>query len=145
MCSQQACIARLSTSCNNAVISSSCYKLVTHNLLTSCELQDDNKLLDQLVTSLLSSTTLYIASCQQAVKPLTTCQQAGNKQCEHILLTSCWNSIATSLLQVCYNLCVFTCVVFREIAFLRHVNRETAFFSLWNVIHIPPPFPTLFV
>jgi hypothetical protein len=41
---------------------------------------------------------------------VTTCQQAGNKQCEHILLTSCWNSIATSLLQVCYNLFVFTCV-----------------------------------
>jgi hypothetical protein len=29
-----------------------------------------------------------------------TCQQAGNKQCEHILLRSCWNSIATSLLQL---------------------------------------------
>jgi hypothetical protein len=32
---------------------------------------------------------------------LTTCQQAGNKQCsEHILLTSCWNNITTCLLQV---------------------------------------------
>ena len=36
----------------------------------------------------------------------TTCQQDGNKQCEHILLTSqCWSSIATdksaaSLLQI---------------------------------------------
>ena len=48
-------------------------------------------------------------------KPLTTCQQAGNKQCEHILLTSCWNTIATSLLQVCYNLCVFTCVVYEMV------------------------------
>jgi hypothetical protein len=26
---------------------------------------------------------------------LTTCQQAGNKQCEPILLTSCWKSIAS--------------------------------------------------
>jgi hypothetical protein len=87
------------------------YQIATRLSLTTCwqvvQLQDDNKLLEQLVTSLLSSTTL-----QQVVnKPLTTCQQAGNKQCEHILLTSCWNSIATSLLQVCYNLCVFTCVV----------------------------------
>jgi hypothetical protein len=36
MCSQQACIASLSTSCNNVVILSSCYKVVTHNLLTNC-------------------------------------------------------------------------------------------------------------
>jgi hypothetical protein len=40
----------LSTSCDNAVILSSCYKVVT-----IVELQDDNKLLEQLVTSLLSS------------------------------------------------------------------------------------------
>jgi hypothetical protein len=48
---------RLSTSYNNSVISSSCYKS-----LTTCwqivEMQDDNKLLEQLVTTLLSSTTL---------------------------------------------------------------------------------------
>jgi hypothetical protein len=36
---------------------------------------------------------------QVANKPLTTCQQASNKQCEHILLTSFCNSIAASLLQ----------------------------------------------
>jgi hypothetical protein len=89
--------------------------------LTTCreivELQDDNKLLEQLVASLLSSTTL-----QQVVnKPLTTCQQAGNKQCEHILLTSCWNSIVTTcqqagnkqcehiLLTSCWNSIVTTC------------------------------------
>jgi hypothetical protein len=59
------------------------------------KLQDDNKLLEQLVTRLLSSTTLW----QVVNKLLNTCQQAWNKQCEHILLTSCWNSIATSLLQ----------------------------------------------
>jgi hypothetical protein len=29
-------VASLSTSCNNAVILSSCYKVVTHNLLTNC-------------------------------------------------------------------------------------------------------------
>ena len=41
-------------------------------------------------------------------------QQAGNKQCEHIVLTSGWKSITTSLLQVCYNWCVFTCIPFIE-------------------------------
>ena len=29
-----------------------------------------------------------------------------------MLLTSRWNSISTSLLRVCYNLCVFTCAAF---------------------------------
>ena len=76
-------------------------KLLNCRTITSCWN------LEQLVTSLLSSTTLL----QVVDKPLTTYQQAGNKQCEHILLTSCWNSIATSLLQICYNLCVFTCVI----------------------------------
>ena len=55
-------------------------------------MQDDNKLME-------------LTTCNKSVelnKPMTTCQQAGNKQCKHILLTSCWNSIATNLLQVCY-------------------------------------------
>jgi hypothetical protein len=34
--------------------------------------QDDNKFLEQLVTSLLSSTTLYQVNCQQAVDNLST-------------------------------------------------------------------------
>jgi hypothetical protein len=90
------------------------YQVATRLSLTTCwqivELQDDSKLLEQLVTSLSSSTTFR----QVVNKPLTTCQQAGNKQCEHILLTSCWNSIATSLLQVCYNLCVLVMCVPRD-------------------------------
>jgi hypothetical protein len=53
------------------------------------ELQDDNELLEQ-----------------QAVNNLSTSWDSGNKQCEHILLASCWNSIARSLLEVCYNVCV---------------------------------------
>jgi hypothetical protein len=100
------------------------YQVATRLSLTTCqqvvELQDDNKLLEQLVASLLSSTTF---------KPLTTCQQAGNKQCEHILLTSCWNSIATSLLQVCYNLCVFTCD--RDIN-LRYTNLLTTVSTIFS-------------
>jgi hypothetical protein len=51
-CVRDRLVASLSTSCNNGVILSSCYKVVIHKL------QDDNKLLEQLVTSLLSSTTL---------------------------------------------------------------------------------------
>ena len=60
---------------------------------------------------------------------MTTCQQVGNKQCEHILLTSCWNGIVTSLLQVCYNLCVFTCVTGKftwykiHFVFIRETNQ----------------------
>jgi hypothetical protein len=35
-CVRNRLIASLSTSCNNVVILSSCYKVVTHNLLTNC-------------------------------------------------------------------------------------------------------------
>jgi hypothetical protein len=77
-----------------------CHKLMNCWTITSC--WNNSKLLEpQLVTSLLSQ--------QLRNKALTTCQQDGNQQCERILVTSCWNSIATNLLQVCYNLCVFTC------------------------------------
>jgi hypothetical protein len=31
-------VASLSTSCNNVVILSGCYKVVTHNLLTNCSI-----------------------------------------------------------------------------------------------------------
>ena len=54
-CLQQAC---QHTSCNNAIILSSCYMVVTRNLLTNCWIAGRcNKLLEQLVTSLLSITT----------------------------------------------------------------------------------------
>jgi hypothetical protein len=59
------------------------------------------------------ATMLSLTTCNKSVELnnlVVTCQQAGNKQCEHILLTSCWNSIVTSLLEVCYNLRIFTCV-----------------------------------
>jgi hypothetical protein len=57
----------------------------------------------QVVTMLLLyqvATSLSLTICYQVVELL---EQAGNKQFEFILLTSCCNSIATSLLQVCYN------------------------------------------
>jgi hypothetical protein len=61
------------------------YQVATRLSLTTCsqivELQDDNKLLEQLVTSLLSSTTLY-----QVVKSTHPVDKL----------------LATSLQQVCY-------------------------------------------
>ena len=36
MCSQQACSKLVNKLYNNAVILSSCYKVITHNLLTNC-------------------------------------------------------------------------------------------------------------
>jgi hypothetical protein len=57
----------------------------------------------------VESTTLYY---QVVNKLLTNCQQAENKLCEHILLKSCWTALmlfARSLLQVCYDLYIFTC------------------------------------
>jgi hypothetical protein len=66
----------------------------------------------QVVTSLQTSCYKSVHKLSTScVRTLPSCCNkfgAGSKQCEHILLTSCWNSIATSLLQVCYNLCVFT-------------------------------------
>jgi hypothetical protein len=44
---------------------------------------------------------LYWTTCNKSVELknlVASCGKAGNKQCEHILMTSCWNSIATSLL-----------------------------------------------
>jgi hypothetical protein len=35
-CVRNRLVASLSTSCNNVIILSSCYKAVTHNLLTNC-------------------------------------------------------------------------------------------------------------
>jgi hypothetical protein len=35
-CQQDVFATGLSTSCNNVVVLSSCYKVVTHNLLTNC-------------------------------------------------------------------------------------------------------------
>jgi hypothetical protein len=72
-------------------------------------------LLFHQVATRLSLTTCWQVgtTCNKSValnNLVASCQQAGNRQCEHILLTSCWNSIATSLLQVCYNLCVLTYV-----------------------------------
>jgi hypothetical protein len=84
-------------------------------------------LLKQLVTSLLSSTTLYVARCHQAVDNLlTSWEQAVRTHPVDKLLISCWNSIATSLLQVCYNLFVFMCVIQ-----IQHVFTYLLHYQYW--------------
>ncbi len=97
--------------CNKLVVSS-LLRIDFHKLATAWYQQTCAKLLTSLLQtccqqpcySIVTTTSLQVR--QQVATSLS--QQAGNKQCEHILLTSCWNSIATSLLQACYNLCVFT-------------------------------------
>jgi hypothetical protein len=84
-----------------ADILSSCYKVVTHNLLTNCWSAGRSQVVGTTCNKSVELNNLA-ASCQQAIQNLST------NLCEHTLLTCCWNSIATSLLQVCYNLCVFT-------------------------------------
>ena len=88
-------------------------------------------MLEQLVTSLLSSTTLK----QVVNKPLTTCQQAGNKQCEHIPLTSCWNSITS--LQVCCSLVqlvrFYVCTPLIDIC---HQIQHTIYHEMMKIFHL---------
>jgi hypothetical protein len=52
------------------------YQVATILSLITCwqivELQNDNKLLEQLVESLLSSATLIVTTCRQAVDNLST-------------------------------------------------------------------------
>jgi hypothetical protein len=70
----------------NAVILSSCYKVVTHNLLTNCWIAGRWQVVGITCNRSVEFENL-VASCQQAVG-------------EHILLTSCWNGIAPGLLQL---------------------------------------------
>jgi hypothetical protein len=89
-CVRNRLVASLSTSCNNAIILPSCCKFVTHNLLTNCWIAGRQQVVRTTCSKSVELNNL-----------VASCQQAGNKQCEHILLTSCRNSIAASLLQVC--------------------------------------------
>ena len=77
--------------------------------LTTCwqvvDLQPDNKLLEQTCNKAVEFIKL-VASLLQACSNLSTSwEQAGN-----ILSTSCCSRLARILLQVCYKLCVFTCI-----------------------------------
>jgi hypothetical protein len=105
----QYCFNKLTTSCSQA-----CYTLLSC-LLQTCY----NNLLHHCHDSLGTSRS---TSCYKSVT--TSCY----RQCEDILLTSCWCRLATSLLQVCYNLCVFTCVLSEDSTF----NLSCAYIHFWQ-------------
>jgi hypothetical protein len=71
-----------------------------------------------------------LTTCQQAVDNLSTTR--WEQAVENILFTSCWNSIATSLLQVCYNLCVFTCV-YTVLCSLLNWRQLSMYIVQWSV------------
>ena len=102
---------KISQLVNKMCLQQACQQFVTMLLFQGChsqlvELQDDNKLLEQLLTSLLSTKQVVTkqASCQLATtqlatnqvvnKSLTTCQQAVNNQTVN---TSCGNAHQFSL------------------------------------------------
>ena len=71
----------LATSCSNKTVRNKLlYELVVINLLTTCYVQTISDLLEQLVASLLASSTLL----QDDNNLFQACQQLGDKQCEHI-------------------------------------------------------------
>jgi hypothetical protein len=76
MCSQQVC-SKMSTSCNNVVILSSCYKVAIHNLSINCWIS---------VWLQVIGTT-----CNKSVEPnnlVTSCQQAAWEQAVRTHYTS---------------------------------------------------------
>jgi hypothetical protein len=73
------------------VFVTSCYELDVINLLTTCYVQTISDLLEQLVASLLASSTLL----QDDNNLLQTCQQLGTSSTN----TSCWQ--AARFLRVC--------------------------------------------
>ena len=69
-------------------------------MLQGCQHKVVTILLYQQLCNKSGNFDKVVTSCHQVVPNLLT---TGDKQCEYILLTACW--------QTCYNLCVFTCVV----------------------------------
>jgi hypothetical protein len=104
------CVCKNLTTCQQDVFARG---LSTRLSLTTCyqvvELQDDNKLLQQLVTSLLTQ--------QPCTKLSTSRWQLVNKLGTSSANTSCWQVVGTALLQVCCRF-VTTC------AFLRVYTRN---------------------
>jgi hypothetical protein len=78
----------LATSCSNKtntnLFVTSCYELVVINLLTTCYVQTISDLLEQLVASLLASSTLL----QDDNNLFQTCQQLRTSSAN----TSCWQA-----------------------------------------------------
>jgi hypothetical protein len=106
-CVRNRLVGSLSTSCNNVVILSSCYKVVTRNLLTDCWTAGRYQVVGTTCNNDVELNNL-VASCRQAVDNLLTSWEQA------VANTSWWQVVGTALLQVCcllcYNLCVFTCI-----------------------------------
>jgi hypothetical protein len=92
------------------------YQVATSLSLTTCrqivKLQDDSKLLEQLVTSLLNSTTTHVASCQQAVNNLSTSleQAVRTHPVDKLLEQHCYKSAAGLLQLVRFYVCIVVCM-----------------------------------
>jgi hypothetical protein len=80
-------VASLTTSCNNAVILSSCYKVDTHNLLTNCWYQ--------VVGTTCNKSNWAQQPC---IKLSTSRWQLVNKLGTSSANTSCWQVVGTALL-----------------------------------------------
>jgi hypothetical protein len=84
---------RLRTLVNVIGSLSSCYKIVTHNLLTSCWIAGRQQVVGTTCNNKSDESTTLQTSGQQAVDNLSTSwEQAIYK---HILITSYWSSITT--------------------------------------------------
>ena len=94
---------KISQLLNKMCLQQCCYfdKLLQACVSQPVGLQDDNKLVEWRCWKSVESTSF-----------VTTCQQTWSKQCEHNLISAFGNNLVESLLQVCHNLCVFTCVDF---------------------------------
>ena len=114
-------VFRLSTSCNNAVILSSCYKVVTHNLSTRCV---RNRLVASLSTScnnavttvdiLLNCRTIVYKSLKQLVSSLLVSS----------VNTSCCQVVGTALLHVW---CKFVANCTFLHVYLKNISKTSTF------------------
>jgi hypothetical protein len=89
-CVRNRLVASLSTNCNNAVILSSCYKVVTHNLSTRC-------VRNRLLVASLST------SCNNAVTTvdiLLNCRTIVYKSLKQLVSSLLASSVNTSFCQV---------------------------------------------
>jgi hypothetical protein len=132
MCSQQAC----SKLVNKLWQCSQCCYFI--KLLQGCHSQLVDKLLNCRTITSCCNNLRQVCWAQQSCSKLSTSRwqlvnQTGNKQCEHILLTSCWNSIATSLLQF-VTTCAFLRVYIHWIPILKRFFKSIVL-SILQIFH----------
>jgi hypothetical protein len=104
---KKACSISLSTSCYNAVILSSCYKAVTHNLMTSCWIAGRWQVVQTTCNKSVELNNL-VASCQQAAENLSTSweQALRRRPVDKLLEQHCYKSACCRFVTSC----AFSCV-----------------------------------